>query len=252
MKFYLFTLLSLSLASELYSYLLEPQELTIEGNAGIKLINGDGNCRLGVFNSTYPFGLICRDYAPLYFDDNRKTHFGVSVLTEASLTFGGKLILTNVDQWALTHYDAFEGVEGEGWSNQTITECGGVRMLGGYCQFSAGESWKEFKDLPEHSQLRVKANYHMIDEWRGETAYLKIGSSDDMETVWTQSYDVNSSKDPMNICGEDDVGEGKFSIAVDIKIDHSDSSVIISFGSTLEQQPCEKSWGISGLQIYIR
>lgn len=252
MKVYLFTLITLSIAQELTSYLLEPQELTLDGNAGIKLINGQGNCRLGTFNSTYPFGLICRAFAPIFFDSNKRTNFGVSVLTEAALSFESKLVLTNVDQWALIHYDAFEDVEASGWSNKTITECAGIRMLGGHCQFSAGESYKEFQDLPDHKELRVKAVYHIIDEWRGETAYLKLGASDDLDTVWTVSYDINSSKSPPNICGEEDVGEGKFAIPVDIKIAHEDSSVLVSFGSTLEQQPCEKSWGISGFQIYIR
>jgi hypothetical protein len=29
-------------------------------------------------------------------------------------------------------------------------------------------------DLPEHSELRVKANYHFIDQWQGSTGFLKV------------------------------------------------------------------------------
>lgn len=239
-------------AEDTVSFLSTSSELTLEGHAGLKLMNGDGNCYIGVFNSSYPFGINCRDYYPLYVDDSRRVHFGADVLTEADLKFNQKLVVSNYDQWGLYHYDTFEGVEADGWSNKTITECSGLRMLGGYCQFSAGTTWKEFTDIREHSLIRLRATWHFIDEWRGETAYVEIGTTAGTSLVWSLTYDVTYSKNPIDICGDTTIGEGKFAVPLDILVPHDDSDLVVIFGSTLEEQPCDKSWGISGLEIYIR
>ena len=198
------------------------------------------------FNSSIPFGIVCREYYPLYIDDSRRTHFGADVLTEADLDFEQKLVISQVDQWGLIHFDVFEYTEAEGWSNNTVTSCGGVRMLGGYCQFSAGTTWKEFENLQEHSYIRIKAVWHFIDEWQGETGFIQLGTSAGVVIVWALTYDVTANNGPIDMCGDQDVGEGKFVFP------HDTSDLVVVFGTTLEEQPCEKSWGISGLEIYIR
>lgn len=239
-------------SEETISFLATGSEFTIEGHAGVKLINGKGNCRIGTFNTSMPFGICCRDFYPLYVDDSRRTHFGADVLTEANLEFKKKLVINKVDQWALIHFDVFETTEADGWSNSTVTSCGGVRMLGGYCQFSAGTTWKEFLNLPEHEEVRIKAVWHFIDEWRGETGFMELGTSADTNVFWALTYDITSHKNPINMCGDSDIGEGKFSSTIDIQFKHDTSDLLVTFGSTLEEQPCEKSWGISGFEVYIR
>lgn len=247
-----FFLITQVFSEDTVSFLDTGSELTLDGHAGIKLLNGDGNCRLGVFNASIPFGVDCRGKYPLYIDEDRHSHFGADVLTEADLVFQQKLVISDQDQWSLVHHDAFETTEAEGWSNSSISECNGVTMLGGYCQFSAGTTEKTLSDLHDHSQVRLRAVWHLIDEWRGETAYVKIGTSDLLNQVWTLTYDVTSAKSPLNVCGESSIGEAKFATAIDIQYPHSSSELKLVFGTNLEEQPCEKSWGISGLEIYIK
>ena len=248
----IFLLIFNSFGQDSISFLDTGSELTIEGHAGLKLINGAENCRIGVFNSSYPFGIACKDDYPLYIDDSRRVHFGADVLTEADMKFAQRLVISGVNQWNLIHFDTFDTTVGAGWSNSTVTACGGVRMLGGYCQFSQGTTWKEFKGLSDHSQVRIKAVWYFIDEWRGETGYIEVGTSTKASLVWSQTYDVTLIKNPIDLCGSTGTGEGKFGVAVDLQLLHSSSSLVIVFGSTLENSPCEKSWGISGLEIYIR
>ena len=249
---FLIVLIALGSAEEYTSFLGGPSELVLSGHPGIKFANGDQNCRLGVFNDTVRFGLECRETFPFYFDSNMRTHFGASVLTEASLKFEGKGTMNGLDQWALVHQDAFEGTQAEGWSNKTITECSGVTMLGGYCQFSAGETWKEFTELPQHTEVRLVGSLHFIDEWRGETAYIKLGTTEENFYVWTKTYDTNNVVEAENLCGKAEVVEGVFGQSFDVKIKHDASKLLVVFGSTLEEQPCEKSWGVSSLQVFLR
>ncbi len=47
-------------------------------------------------------------------------------------------------------------------------------MLGGFEKFGGGEISKLFKVLPNHTKIKIKAIFHFIDFWSGETAYLKV------------------------------------------------------------------------------
>ncbi len=38
---------------------------------------------------------------------------------------------------------------------------------------------KKLEKLPPHSQIRVKANYHFIDAWVGETGFLRLNVGKD-------------------------------------------------------------------------
>ena len=125
-------------------------------------------------------------------------------------------------------------------------------MLGGYCQFSAGTTSKTFSNLQDHSEVRIKVTWHFIDDWRGETGYVEIGSSSGTTKVWGSSYDVTLCHNPINVCGDSSVGEGKFAVPIDVRYKHDTQDLVVKFGSTLDEQPCEASWGISGLEIYIR
>lgn len=249
----LVVLMGVSVSAEVSSFLASSSELNIEGDPGVSFITGQERCRLGYVNTTQPLTLTCHDTSDvLYFDQDSQTHFGTSTLTKAEMKFTNGLTVGNVHQWSLIHIENFEAPQADGWSNNTVTDCGGVSMLGGHCQFSAGETKKEYVGIPTHTYLRLKANFHCIDEWHGETGYVSIGSNNLMNKVWSTKYDINNAIKPINICGDNDKGEAQFSNLIDVMISHESSSIIIAFGSTLEEQPCEKSWGISGLQIYIR
>lgn len=244
--------LSIAHAIETVSYLTSGSELDLTGHSGVQFITDSMSCFLGIFNSSVPFALKCQDEYPLYIDDSRRTHLGIEVLTEGDLIFYTGLTVGSVDQWNLVHLDMFEGTEASTWSNKSVTECAGVRMLGGHCQYSAGNSSTTITLPSDHTQVKVKLTWHFIDQWKGESGFMSIGTSSSNTTVWSQTYDISLTKYPINMCGNEDYGEGKFSMPVEVVMDHSSTELVIILGTTLEEQPCEKSWGISGLEVYIR
>jgi hypothetical protein len=60
-----------------------------------------------------------------------------------------------------------------GWSDNSITTCGGIHMLGGYGKFSGGEVRKTFEGIPTHNRVKVVANFHFIDAWSGESGFMR-------------------------------------------------------------------------------
>ncbi|EGR31640.1 hypothetical protein IMG5_105530 [Ichthyophthirius multifiliis] len=101
--------------------------------------------------------------------------------------------------------------------------------------------------------LRITGFFHFIDAWSGETGYIKIidDQKDNFQYVWTQSYDITKGKNGINICGSEYV-EGQLSVQFDFSIPHLKNDVILAFGSTLQGDPFENSFGISNLQIWVR
>lgn len=51
--------------------------------------------------------------------------------------------------------------------------CGIYKMLGGYKKTSRDEMTKTFK-LPAHKMIKIEGHFHFIDNWKGETAYIKV------------------------------------------------------------------------------
>lgn len=160
----------------------------------------------------------------------------------------GNLKIEGINQWKLI-YEEIEDFKD--WSNNKISYCGGIKILGGYCIFSNIETEKIYNNIPEHNMIRIKANYHFIDNWNGESGYMKInnGNNGEMNYVWIESY--SSFEENINVCGGK-MSEGKFSSIIDIIIPHKNNNIKIIFGSNLEMDPCDESFGISGIQIYIR
>lgn len=168
--------------------------------------------------------------------------------SKGAVRIDGTLNFMGVEQWFLAAVDNFnEGVVG--WSNSTTTTCGDPNkmILGGCGTFAGGEVSKYFHDLPAHDSIRVKANYHMIDSWGGESAYLKLQG----HYAWTDSLDQQNTKEGISLCCGP-APESRFSVPIDVSMPHSDSTLHVSFGSTLTLSPSEQSWGISDVQVYVR
>ena len=162
--------------------------------------------------------------------------------------------LRGVRQWQLALAEDFSNV-GAGWSRLEVTKCAGVSMLGGYCKFAKGEVKKTFTDLPPHRSLRIRATYHFIDRWVGETAFLKmdIGTDGADVPVWTEAHSQDHEKHGLNVCGQPDVHEGKFAQRIDVAVPHTKPTAKFSFGATMDaQDPCDESWGLSNVEVYIR
>merc|ERR1711871_1148583 len=162
------------------------------------------------------------------------------------------LIQHGVKQWKLVAHDDFE-TEAKDWVShegsafiQTSSCSAGDKFLGGHCNMAGGHLKKSFGDLPEHTHLRVQARYHMLDSWEGETAFLKM----DNQYAWTDSNDA-SAKRGINICGGEHP-EAKFSAPIDVIIPHSDASVMLEFGSTLDEHACDESFGIDDVMVSVK
>ena len=58
--------------------------------------------------------------------------------------------------------------------------------------------------------MRITANFHFIDAWIGETAYMKAstGANGEMEYIWTQYYNSMSTQASINVCGSEQYAEG--------------------------------------------
>jgi hypothetical protein len=180
--------------------------------------------------------------------DNDIMLFPRAITANQGLNFTGEFKVRGIPQWRLVQEDDFTG-----WSNSTTTECAGVKMLGGYCQFGGGEVTKTFLDLPTHTMIRIQATYYFIDAWDTETAFMRINNGKDgqMQYIWTERYSAFSGNNGIDVCGGR-WPEGKFSVPIDVSIPHVDSSIKLGFGSTIEQDPCDESFGVSGVRIFIR
>jgi len=160
-----------------------------------------------------------------------------------------------VKQWQLVYSDDFSSPV-TGWGQAAVTQCGGVFMLGGYCtKIFGGELNKTFTGLPPHKQLRVRATYHFIDRWMGETGYMKldVGTNGCSVPVWSEQHLQQQADKGVSICGNAGIAEGKFAAPVEVTVPHQKESVSLAFGSTIgSADPCDESWGISAVEIYVR
>jgi len=171
-----------------------------------------------------------------------------SLNSKGAMRIDGRLNFNGIEQWSTVAFENFnEGATG--WSNSSTTTCGNPdkMILGGCGKFANGEVSKTFFNLPEHTIIRLRANYHFIDSWGGETAYAKLQD----RYVWTDSFDSQATKEGINICCSP-APESKYSVPIDITLPHTESTLKVAFGSTLTLAPTEQSWGVSDVQISVR
>lgn len=162
---------------------------------------------------------------------------------------GGSYSVSNISQWNLQEHDDFEEESLiEGWNYDKTNQCkeGGNKFLGGYCQLSNNEISKTYS-LPEHSEIRVTASYHMFDNWEGEIGYMKI----DNKIQWMRAGKTDPKKG-INICGDKKINDPGYNLQIDISLPHTEDNVVVSFGSTLDKDSCNASFGVDDVMIYIK
>lgn len=106
---------------------------------------------------------------------------------------------------------------------------------------------KHYEDLPDHDQIRLQATVHFVDDWQGESAYMKI----DDHYVWTTSHDQRSARGSINVCGNGKFSESKFTVPIDVTLKHSGKKLKVSFGSTLDNTAIA-AFGMSSLTVMLR
>mmetsp|Transcript_8233 Transcript_8233/g.23581 ORF Transcript_8233/g.23581 Transcript_8233/m.23581 type:complete len:287 (+) Transcript_8233:86-946(+) len=213
-------------------------------------IGTDAAGRFSIQKGRDPAPVISLDPSNTLHINSRRVQVGGLDIASA-----GGFLVRGVRQWQMVAREDFSQGTGTGWSEQPVTRCAGVFMLGGYCKFSQTEVNKTFVGLPPHSQLRIVATYHFIDRWIGETGYLKlnIGEGNAPVVVWSEQHTQAASTNGISLCGQSMTPEGKFAVSIDVVVPHSQSAVIMSFGSTMQNaDPCDESWGVSGVEVHVR
>jgi len=105
-----------------------------------------------------------------------------------------------------------------------------------------------FTNLGEHKFVRLQARYHFLDSWEGETAFAKIED----RIVWSEVNDVRGMHPrTLNSCGGEHP-DTKISVPIDVTIPHKGDKILISFGSNLDEHPCNESFGVDDVMISIR
>jgi len=131
------------------------------------------------------------------------------------------------------------------------THCGdGNFFIGGHCVEAAGGGnalRKLYKGLRAHSQIRISARFHFIDQWNGEAAYAMV----DNQIVWLDTH-RSSSSNLLNVCGGPLFGSRLGSV-VEVVVPHTGENLELSFGAMLQgTDPCDKSFGVDDIVIELR
>lgn len=190
----------------------------------------------------------------LSLDSKNDLHLSAQRVEALSVDATGGITIRGVRQWALAHTEDFS-FQAAGWSRAEVSQCAGIHMLGGFCKFGHGDVNKTITGLPPHTQLKIVATYHFIDRWIGETGYMKlnIGQENCNVVVWSEQHTQGESKNGLSLCGQAGAPEGKFAVPIELVVPHTQDSLVIGFGSTMDDaDPCDESWGVSGVELYVR
>ena len=121
---------------------------------------------------------------------------------------------------------------------------------------STSQSLKKLiKDLPKHTQLKVQLNFHFLDQWEGEQAYLKIND----QVVWTKKHNWCNNifakvcmENGVDFCGRNYPDTFGYLVSQIMPFDVAGDSFFLEIGSTLKGNDCKANWGIDNLMIFVR
>jgi hypothetical protein len=141
----------------------------------------------------------------------------------------------------------------KGWTKTTTSKCGINKVLGGYCVLSHDEISKKYKIEKSFSEIKINVNFDFFDKWEGESAYMKIND----KVVWVDKYNwcdklltYRCKEKGINVCGAE--YPDRINVPIEIILPLNENEFTISFGSNIEKNSCEASWGIENIEIYIR
>lgn len=193
-----------------------------------------------------------------------------------------------VKQWVIASHDDFETQESyKGWSDKRSTthdddfylnEMENIdkeyhnpnsqllnkqithknTYLGGKCNFSYHEIIKEFNDLPNHSKIRITANFKFIGKWDGEIGYMKVNN----KIVWSKHCEIDELLEEQvlfNKINQEDE-DNIFNSAllndevenINVILNNKQNRVVISFGATIKNDPCIQSFGVDDITVSIK
>jgi hypothetical protein len=161
-----------------------------------------------------------------------------------NLNVDNNLMVGGISQWRLVRADVFsDKAVPTKWAFDDRLNCRSLSMLTSSKSKTISYT---YSDLPAHTQVRFEAVAHFVDDWQGETAYMKI----DGEYIWTYS-NHGPSLNPINLCGSPLYGENAFSIPIDVSIWNPTSTLKVEFGSNLDDG-VTAYFGVSSITLSIR
>jgi len=190
------------------------------------------------------------------FTINLQQHEMISVNTNGKVTMNADLYVKNlnvnndivvggISQWRLVRSDVFtDQTISTTWSYETYLQCPAFSMISTTKKTPITYTCL---NLPAHTQVQLQATVHFVDDWQGETAYLKING----EYAWTKSHGQEIIGHTVNVCGSSQFGETSFTVPVDIAVWNKDNQLKVEFGTTLD--PSVTAYlGLSSINLYIR
>lgn len=233
-----------------------PSSLTISNAVGqeavvsLKLKNTDVLYSLGIMNDN--FVLKNQERNIIAIKENDRIFISGKTILSNSLQLKGDLIYKKLTQWRMISYDSFnQNITSTGWSFEKTSLCKDnlYYMLGGHCLLSTDIITKIYNNLPSHSMIKIEGLFHFIGKWDQHTGYMKVKKNDQEQYIWSSRCRNSNSMLTSNLCDYQICSIGN---VINISFKHADDSLQLIFGSTLTENPCYQSYGVSDIKIYVR
>lgn len=133
-----------------------------------------------------------------------------------------------------------------GWDPATTSSCGSFGdILGGVGMFDANVTASKTFDLRNlaHTKVRVRMDFIKIGEWDNENGRVYVAG----QKLWDETFAGNDG--PNSQCGG---VAPEQSSPVDVMLDHSSNSVIVSVSSTLDSDDNDESFAIDNVVVMIK
>ena len=168
--------------------------------------NGFINFQLKEVNESFSIGinqnsftLVSKKIAHLSFGENRSVISGNHTNIN-SINSYDTVMYNKVSQWRLISEDNFLNNEKTtGWSFNKTSQCKHLFLLGGHCKLGKKEIIKSLNNLPQHTEVKIEANFHFIGKWDSNTAFLRIDHKKDNDKyIWTETCKNREKKSKMD------------------------------------------------------
>ena len=217
------------------------------------------NFNLRKSNSIKSLGLLNDHFALFSSNRTHLIHFpkrsiidGRRIITN-SINSVDKVRYGKVSQWRLVAQDFWnKNLTTNGWNFDLITKCNSAFLFGGKCVLQPKkEISKEYRNIPKHKFVRIEAFYHHIGKRNSNSGYLRLMDRKNKDKYLWTNFCKNKEKGKFNnFCGYETC---KINVPISVTIPHKLKYLSIAFGADLNHDhPCEASYAISDVKIYVR
>jgi hypothetical protein len=99
-----------------------------------------------------------------------------------------------------------------------------------------------------HQQVRVHAEFAIIDSWDNEEIFIEV----DAQKIATKTCALNPGTcgQTKNECGGGNAFDGPLNLVG--TADHPDDGLLVRFGSTLDEAATNEAWGLDTLLLFVK